>query len=130
MPSLTLKPLSQTRWESRIKNIKAIKYQTPQIREALLQLVKTSEDPKTKSEANCLTTYEMENFEFLLSITIWYDILFVVNTVSKKLQLKDMHIDIAIDQLECLISYFKTYREIGFASAMISSKKIATKMEI
>jgi hypothetical protein len=130
VPSLTLKPLSQTRWESRIESIKAIKFQTPQIREALLQLEKTSEDPKTKSEANCLATYEIESFEFLLIMTIWYDILFAVNTVSKNLQLKDMHIDVAIDQLEGLISYFKTYRENGFAFAMISSKEIATIMEI
>jgi hypothetical protein len=72
----------------------------------------------------------MESFEFLLSMTIWYDILFVINTVSKNLQSKDMHIDVAIDQLEGLISYFKTYRENGFASAMISSKEIATIMEI
>jgi hypothetical protein len=62
---LTLKPLSQTRWESRIESIKAIKFQTPQIINALLQLAKTSEDLKTKSEANCLATYEIESFEFL-----------------------------------------------------------------
>jgi hypothetical protein len=72
----------------------------------------------------------MDIFEFLLSMTIWYDILFAINTVSKNLQSKDMHIDVAIDQLEGLISYFKTYRENGFASAMISSKDIATIMEI
>jgi hypothetical protein len=41
-----------------------------------------------------------------------------------------MHIYVAIDQLKCLISYFKNYREIRFTSAMISSKEIATKMEI
>jgi hypothetical protein len=51
----------------------------------LLQLAKTSEDPKTRSEANCLATYEIESFEFLLSMAIWYDILFVVNTVNKNL---------------------------------------------
>jgi len=62
---LTLKPLSQTRWESQIESIKAIKFQTPQIRDALLQLAKTSEDPKTKSEANCLATYEIKSFKFL-----------------------------------------------------------------
>jgi hypothetical protein len=63
----------------------------------LLQLVKTSENPKIKSEVNCLTTYEMESFEFLLSITIWYDILFAINTINKNLQSKDMHIDVVID---------------------------------
>jgi hypothetical protein len=75
-------------------------------------------------------TYEIESFKFLLSMTIWYDILFAINTVSKTLQSKDMHIDVAIDQLKCFISYFKNYRENGFTSAMISSKEVATKMEI
>ena len=128
--SLTLKPLSQTRWESRIESVKAIKFQALEIRDALLQLAKTSEDPKTKSEADCLATYELESFEFLLGMTIWYDILFAVNSVSKNLQSKDMHINIAIDQLKGLISFFKKYREDGFTSAMISSKEIAIKMEI
>jgi len=31
----------------------------------------------------CLATYEIENFEFLSGMNIWYDILFVVNFVSK-----------------------------------------------
>jgi hypothetical protein len=105
--SLTLKPLSQTHRESRIESLKTIKFQTSQIRNALLQLAKTSEDPKTKGEANCLATYEIESFEFLLSMIIWYDILFAINIVSKNLQSKDMHIDVAIDQLEGLISYLK-----------------------
>ena len=107
VPSLTLKPLSQTRWESRIESIKAIKFQTPQIRDTLLKLAKTSEDSKTKSETNCLATYEIESFELLLNMTIWYDILFAINTVSKNLQSKDMHIDVAIDQLKGLMSFLK-----------------------
>ena len=41
-----------------------------------------------------------------------------------------MHIDVAIDQLKGLISYFKEYTENGFASAMNSSKKIALEMKI
>ena len=63
-------------------------------------------------------------------MTIWYDILFAVNSVSKNLQSKDMHIDVAIDQLKCLISYFKGYKENGLTFAMNSSKKIALEMEI
>ena len=38
---------------------------------------------------------------------IWYDVLFALNFVSKNLQSKDMHIDVAIDQLKGLISFLK-----------------------
>ena len=55
---------------------------------------------------------------------------YLLSTLSKNLQSKDMHIDVTIDQLKGLISYFKEYRENGFTYAMNSSKKIASKMEI
>ena len=83
VPTLTLKPLSETRWKSRIESVKAIISQAPQIRDALLQLVDVTEDGKTKTDATTLTTFHLENFKFLLSITIWYDLLFFVNSISK-----------------------------------------------
>lgn len=105
MCKLSIKFLSQIGRESRIKSVRAIKYQAPIIRYALIQLAKISKDPKTKIKVTCLVTYEVENFEFLLAMCIWYDMLFVVNTVSKIFQSKYMHIDIAIDQLKGLIIY-------------------------
>ena len=68
--------------------MKAVRFQAPQIRDVLFELVETNDDPKIKSEAECLATYELENFELLLGMTIWYDILFAVNSVSKSLQSK------------------------------------------
>jgi hypothetical protein len=102
---LTVKTLSPTCWESRIESVKAIKFQAPKIRDALLQLAQKSEDPKTKGEADSVAIYEIETFEFLLGMTIWYDILFAINYVSKNLKSKDMHIDVAINQLKGLISF-------------------------
>jgi len=51
---------------------------------------KISDDPKIKREVGYFTTYELENFKFPLGMTIWYDILFVVNLVIKNLRSKDM----------------------------------------
>jgi len=94
---LTLKSLSQTRWEICIESAKVLRFQTSQIRDALFELAKVSDDPKIKSEANCLATYELENFEFCLGMNIWYEILFAVNSISKNLQSKDMRIDEVIE---------------------------------
>ncbi|KAL5560396.1 hypothetical protein UlMin_036607 [Ulmus minor] len=86
--------------------------------------------PKIKSEARCLATYELENFEFLLGMIIWYDILFAVNEGSKKSNSKDMHIDIGMDQLKGLVSFFAKYRENEFTNALITTKEVANEMEI
>jgi hypothetical protein len=76
----------------------------------LLELAKSSDqDSKIRSEANSLAKYEFGGFEFLLSLTIWYEVLFAVNSASKILQSKDIHIDVAINQLKTLIDFFKNY---------------------
>jgi len=91
----------------------------------LLQLTKYCKDPKLKSEAMCLTSYEIENFEFSLGMNICYDISFVDNFVSKILRSKEMHIDVAIDNLKYLIAYLKNYRKNGFTLTWDSTQKIS-----
>jgi hypothetical protein len=95
-----------------------------------LKLGEVNDEPKIKSEVECLATYELENFEFLVGMTIWYEILFAVNSVSKHFQSKDMSIDVAIEKLKGLISFFKKYRENGFENAIISAKEISIEMDI
>ena len=60
--SLTLKSLSQRCWESRVESVKAVRFKAQQIRDALFELVETNDDPKIKSEVECLTSYELEKF--------------------------------------------------------------------
>jgi len=64
-----VKGLSNTRWESRIKSVKAIRYQAPQLRLALSELSKICDDAKSKSDANNLFD-ALGSFEFLLGMVI------------------------------------------------------------
>ncbi|XP_050387364.1 uncharacterized protein LOC126803632 [Argentina anserina] len=92
-------------------------------------LEKDGDDSKTRSTAQCMATYEMD-FEFLLGMVIWYDLLHAINIVSKFLQTEDMHIDVAIEELEKLMSFIQKYRETRFDEALVIAKEIASEMEI
>jgi hypothetical protein len=60
----------------------------------------------TSSKVQSLAENELGDFEFVSSSIIWYEILSVINMVSKELQSKDMLIDIAIESVQGLISFF------------------------
>ena len=128
VPIFTLKSLSNTRWESRISSILAIRYQAKELRSALFELSHASDiEPKDKSDAKSLFD-ALGNFEFLLGMVIWHDILYSVNKVSKKLQSPDMCIDSALNQIQGMVQYFEAYRNEGFPSSLIISKGIADEM--
>ncbi|XP_020866698.1 zinc finger MYM-type protein 1 [Arabidopsis lyrata subsp. lyrata] len=129
VPYLTMKSFSNTRWESRIKSVKAIRFQAPQVRLALIDLYESCDDAITKSETESLVN-SLENYEFLLGMTIWYEILFVMNTVSKSLQSKSICIDSAIKQLEGIILYFEKYRDEGFSSCLKVAQGLAHDMNV
>jgi hypothetical protein len=70
VPIFTLKSLSNTRWESRISSIIAIRYQAKELRSALFELNHASDiEPKDKSDAKSLFD-ALGNFEFLLGESI------------------------------------------------------------
>ncbi|XP_022041038.1 uncharacterized protein LOC110943608 [Helianthus annuus] len=121
---------SQTRWESRFESVKAIKLHLADLREALLQVGETDNDAAIADEAISLAERELSDFDFLVSIVIWYEVLNQVNFVSKKLQAKDMHLEIVIQEINNLIKYFKEYRENGFSKAIDEAREIASEMDI
>ena len=83
-----------------------------------------------KRKARSVANNELGDFEFLVSIIIWYDILYAVNLVSKQLQSKDVLIDLAIKKLKGLVSFFEGYRETGFTNAINVAKDIACEISI
>ncbi|GJV00184.1 zinc finger MYM-type protein 1 [Tanacetum coccineum] len=95
------------------------------IREALLQVAESENDSLIQSQAKSLATNELGDFEFLVAIVIWFEILYAVNLVNKKLQSNDMLIDIAIKEVIGLISFFEEFREMRLSKAINDAKEIA-----
>jgi hypothetical protein len=77
-----------------------------------------------------LANNKLGEYSFIVAIVIWYEVLYAVNLVSKHLQAKDMLIDVAIEKIQGLISFFKEYRETGFPQALEAAKDVALDMDI
>lgn len=131
LTNLTLKPLSNTRWESRINAIKPLKIQTLQIYEALLEISNDkSRDMDTRCQANSLIL-KITNFKFICSVVIWHDILSKINVVSKILQSQNFDISEALEQLKNLTNILSQHRSNNFFENIISSAtKIAELLDV
>ncbi|XP_026517582.1 uncharacterized protein LOC112121513, partial [Terrapene carolina triunguis] len=100
---ITIKPLTATRWESRVESAKTLRYQSEEVYEALVTISEEARDPKARSEAQSLAS-EISSFKFLTSVVIWYDILVKISSVSK---------------------FLVKYRENGFKEAQVTAREFA-----
>lgn len=65
----SLKPLSVTRWESRIESLKPLRYQISQVRDALNKIADSPKfDTDARFEANNLVS-QLEKYEFLVLLS-------------------------------------------------------------
>ncbi|XP_069840991.1 zinc finger MYM-type protein 1-like [Dendropsophus ebraccatus] len=133
--SLTLKPLSTTRWESRIDAVKAVRNQISKIDDALTAV---AEDPaltgatrsKTIAEARGIQK-NLTEYKFLCGLVLWHDILFEINLTSKRLQAVEIDISGAIEQLKKTKLYLQKLRcEAEFENILKAAKKLAEELNV
>ena len=111
---LTLKPLSETRWESRINAIRPLKQNLKNIITALNALIEdTTRDTKTKLSAKSIIK-NVKTFKFLCSILIWHDLLSRIDILSKMLQNPKLNIAECIQGLDNLKKYLVLQRTDEF----------------
>ncbi|XP_008178799.1 zinc finger MYM-type protein 1-like [Acyrthosiphon pisum] len=119
---LSIKKWAETRWDSRVNAVKAIRFQLNEVVEALEEISDTTKDLKIKSETHSLAK-EICSYEFILSLIIWYDILCEINIVSKSLQLVTIDLDVSASLLNSLIIFLGNYRENGYTLAKVKAEK-------
>ncbi|XP_040278430.1 52 kDa repressor of the inhibitor of the protein kinase-like [Bufo bufo] len=126
---LTLKKVCATRWECRVESLKAVRYQYVEIHDALLDLEENLDDHTLASEARSLSAM-MEDFSFIVTLIIWYDLLFQVHIVSKSMQSRDMEITRCNNLLQNCTAFVKKFRDSGYESAKIAAIEIALALGI
>jgi hypothetical protein len=102
---LSPKALLVTCWESHIESVKAIRSQAAKLRDALIEISNSSKDDVVMAEAKGLCNNALEDFEFLISLCIWYKILDKVNWVSQVLQKEEIDLENAIIKIKELSFY-------------------------
>lgn len=131
LPSyLTLKPLSDTRWESRVEAVKALRFNLGKVFDAFFEIFSdTSEDSDTRNEAHSLIL-KIKSFKFVCSLVLWFEVLTKVNIVSKFLQYSTIDLPAAMELLEELEVYLTEKRsDDGFKELLIQSADLADEID-
>ncbi|KAJ8880076.1 hypothetical protein PR048_020699 [Dryococelus australis] len=122
--SLTLKPLSDTRWEARIDTIRPLRYYINDLYEALIDMLDDSSfDRKARHEAESLTKKFME-FKSLYCLVVWHYILNERNVSSKVFQ--TVELATAVTALETVTNHLKSLRnDDSFNSFLVDAIMVA-----
>ena len=131
--NLTVKPLSDTKWESRINALKPLRYQLGDIYDALIEI----SDDTTLTRSSCNTSRVdaqakgISSSKFMVSLVVWYDILFEINMTSKQLQAKEFDIHDTIKQVRETKKFHVDCRSgEGFEKTLVDARELAEELEI
>ncbi|CAM4475658.1 unnamed protein product [Caretta caretta] len=126
--NLTVKPLSETRWESRIDALKPLRYQLGDIYDNTT--LTGSSGNMSQVDAKDLAK-AISSFKFLVSLVVWYDILFEINMISKQLQAKEFDISDAINQLGEIKKFLVGHRiDIDFEKTLVDAGELAEELDV
>ena len=96
--------------------------------DALNKLTEEADDVMIKSEAQ--TLYEtLKQYKFLVSLVLWYDVLFQVNFVSKELQGKTVDLRTAMDSCNNLMTWLRKLKVDEFVWIPVTANELAEDME-
>ena len=88
-----------------------------------------NKDAKCVTEAAALAK-EIKNFEFLVTLVIWYDLLTQINLASKILQNQNMNLNEAVSTLQKTNEFLHNFKESGLQGSIATAKELADELEM
>lgn len=86
--NLTVKPLSETLWESRIDALEPLRYHIDEVYDAVYEAATDAKIDAFGKITAIGIAKKLTDFRFLCCLITWYDVLFRINLVSKTLHRK------------------------------------------
>ena len=99
---------------------------------ALKELVNYSlekKDAKTATEAQSLIVY-ITSLKFVLSVVIWYDLLFHISKTSKIMQTCGISLEIIELEIKATLAFLEKYCNDGDNTAIIEGREIAKNLDV
>lgn len=120
---MNLKPLRNTRWESRIDALTALRSELGHTYDALMEIYDDMSYNGTtgtsiRAEAQGISS-GISNFKFIVQLITWHKILFEMNITSKMLQNKMLNINSAVQQLNHTRKYLLNLRSDSSLTSII-----------
>ncbi|KAJ8883334.1 hypothetical protein PR048_015177 [Dryococelus australis] len=126
--TLTVKPLNNTRCESRIEALLPSRYQIKELYDAVYE---ASQDVKIDAFGRNTAlgiAKKLQSFKFLCCIITWYEILFKINMVNKALQKVTSDLPSSMDLVKSVHRFLDNVRsEEGLNNVITDVKELADK---
>lgn len=128
---ISVKGLSETRWECKISAVKAARFQIKELKAALTEVADQAKGKDAKCYAECIGLMkEISSFRFIVCLEVWYNILYRINGISKVLQSETMQINAAIGLIEGCRAELSAFRDTGFEEAVTVATDLAQESDI
>ncbi|VEN56975.1 unnamed protein product [Callosobruchus maculatus] len=121
-----LKGCSQTRWSAKHVAVNALLNNLPKVAEALEEVKQTSHAPEAKYEAGYLLN-AIKNFNFILNLTIWANILREINRVNIEIQKEDIILARSVALMDGLLKTLQKMRENPMEYWIKEAAEVAAK---
>ena len=124
-----LKGSSQTRWSAKHVAVKALLNNLPEVVKSLEEIQEISLNAESKYEAGQLL-HAVKNFEFIINLTIWANILREINRVNIEIQKEDIILARSVALMEGLTKTLQKMRENPMECWIEEAKTVAEKIGV